>query len=82
MDRFEFKTREDDAETTAVLDDSVHHTDLMWDLVYDPPEVDTTTEPDTATSAEADLTFDQMTEIARMMAPTPGIEGTDIGSGA
>ena len=82
MDRFEFKTREDDAETTAVLDDSVHHTDLMWDLVYDPPEVDTTAEPDTATSAEADLTFDQMTEIARMMAPTPGIEGTDIGSGA
>lgn len=73
-----------------LLWDAVDGSVVEGDLTSNPPGDEllrdiagkTTPDVDTATSAEADLTYDQMTELARMMAPTPGIEGTDFGSGS
>lgn len=84
MDRFTFKTDANLAEDgraskSAIADQDagaaggLDHGDPAWS-----GDVDAAID---SGQPITDLTYDQVEDIVRMMAPTPGIEGTDIGSG-
>lgn len=70
MDSFEFK---------RVLIEAEPDQTVELDLSSDQPDHPGDARPD---DALASLSYDEVLELTRMLAPMPGVEGVDIGSGA